>query len=99
MFAGQNDNVVPYQSNRRLMELFVSLDNNPLVDYFEVPDFDHMTFLVGKDMSYFAKVIELVNYYNKFDIKGREREDKKREQEKLTKEERHQKKLDDLIEA
>ena len=79
MFAGQEDNVVPYQGNRRLMELFVSLENNPLVDYFEVPEFDHLTFVIGKDMSYFSKVLELVNYYNKFDIKGRERENEKKQ--------------------
>jgi hypothetical protein len=35
------------------MELFVGLENNPLVDYFEVPEFDHLTFMIGKDMSYF----------------------------------------------
>ena len=70
------------------MELFVGLDNNPLVDYFEVPDFDHLTFMIGQDMSYFQKVIELVNYYNKFDMKGQQREAQKKQKEKLSKEER-----------
>ena len=70
------------------MELFVGLDNNPLVDYFEVPDFDHLTFMIGQDMSYFQKVLELVNYYNKFDMKGQQREAQKKQKEKLSKEER-----------
>ena len=61
------------------MELFINQENNPLVDYFEVPEFDHMSFMIGKDMTYFNKVTELVNYYNKFDIEGREREDDKKE--------------------
>jgi hypothetical protein len=69
------------------MQFFLDQPNNPLVDYFEVPDFDHMTFLLGKDMSYFSQVIKSVNYYNKFDIKGRQREDEKKVKEKLNKEE------------
>jgi hypothetical protein len=54
------------------MERFVKqADASPLVDYSEVPDADHMTFLLGKDLSYFTKVIDLVDAYNRRDEKGR----------------------------
>ena len=37
-----------------------------LVHYEEI-DASHASFLVGKDMSYFERVIELVSVYNKRD--------------------------------
>lgn len=79
------------------MEFFVGLENNPLIDYFEVPEFDHMTFLLGKDMSYFNSVLELVNQYNKMDLKGRQKEGEKKQKEKLDKTQQQEKKLEDLL--
>jgi lysosomal acid lipase/cholesteryl ester hydrolase len=72
IFAGMNDTVVPVEGMRTLMEIFVQqVDKSPLVGYTEIPDVDHMSFLLGKDLSYFDKVLDYVDLYNKNDAAGR----------------------------
>ena len=91
-----NDTVVPVEGTRKLMETFVEqVDKSPLVGYTEVPDVDHMGFLVGKDLSYFDKVLDYVDLYNKNDD-ARKKEVDKVKKERLSREEKSEQEIRSL---
>ena len=66
MFSGLNDSVVAIENNRELGQILMNNKDSPLIDgeYNEL-EADHMSFLLGKDMSYFKKVLNLCDTYNK----------------------------------
>ena len=63
IFAGKQDSVVPIEGNQELLKTLLKSFNNPVVSYEEI-DGDHMTFVLGKDLSYFQKVMKLVEKYS-----------------------------------
>lgn len=60
MYPGTKDQVVDIEGNR---DLRVTLADT-LIDYNE-EDADHMTFVLGKNMTYFKRVLSLVDQFNK----------------------------------
>ena len=60
MFLGEYDDLaVPEDCQRTYNKVKTSF-------YYKVwPDMDHMSFMLGKNMSYFDEVIRLVNEHNK----------------------------------
>ena len=54
---------MPIEGNQELLKTFLKSLNNPVVSYEEI-DGDHMTFVLGKDLSYFKKVLKLVEKYS-----------------------------------
>lgn len=62
MFAGVQDQVVPIEGNRDLIDMFRKQSKDNIL-YQEVQA-DHMTFVLGKDMSYFERVLDLLNRHN-----------------------------------
>lgn len=62
MFAGSEDDYMHLDDVRNLKEQLA----HTLVHYHEF-DATHNSFMIGKDMSYFDQVKELVNKYNQTD--------------------------------
>eukprot|EP00355_Strombidium_rassoulzadegani_P007391 CAMPEP_0168618152 /NCGR_PEP_ID=MMETSP0449_2-20121227/5922_1 /TAXON_ID=1082188 /ORGANISM="Strombidium rassoulzadegani, Strain ras09" /LENGTH=396 /DNA_ID=CAMNT_0008659013 /DNA_START=769 /DNA_END=1956 /DNA_ORIENTATION=+ len=58
MFTGKYDRVVSVEKNRLFAEMI------PAVTYFEEVEADHITFLIGRDMSYMEKVKGLLQKHN-----------------------------------
>lgn len=71
MFAGTEDKIVPIGGNRELREFFRTETFDPIIEYQEIKA-DHMTFVLGKDMSYFERVIDLINRHNQMDVNMRQ---------------------------
>lgn len=58
MFVGEDDNIVSVKDNRWLKTQLESM-----VHYQELP-FDHLSFLLADDMSYFDTVLDTIIRYN-----------------------------------
>jgi hypothetical protein len=56
-----------------------------------------MTFLLGKDLSYFQRVIRLVDSYNRQDERARQNNIQREKKKRKTKEEKLTEKLDGII--
>lgn len=95
MFAGSEDQVVPIEGNRELREIFRTAPDDPVIEYQEVPA-DHMTFVLGKDMSYFERVIDLLNRYNKMGEGKRNKVLEKETKQKLSKVDKTLQKIGDI---
>ena len=94
-FVGEKDTVVPLKGSRWLYEFFASRGEikNPVIHYQEMNG-EHMSFVMGKNMTYFEKVLELVNDINS--SKDPQAIKKKAERIIQQQEKRVQKKVDKL---
>ena len=54
MFVGMNDSFISPIDTRRLRDQL-----STIIHYEEMDNFDHSSFLVGKDMSYLTEVLQL----------------------------------------
>ena len=95
MFAGSEDQVVPIEGNRELREIFRTAAHDPVVEYQEV-EADHMTFVLGKDMSYFDRVVDLVDRYNRMDEGRRNKVVEEETKQRLTKVDRTLQRIADV---
>ena len=59
MFVGKQDTLANVQDNRWVKDQLESLV------YYEEINASHASFVLGKDMSFFDRVLELSIYYNK----------------------------------
>jgi hypothetical protein len=59
MFVGKEDYLAHHQDCDWARSQIKSM-----VYYEELEDFDHSTFISGKDMSYFVKVLDLIKKFN-----------------------------------
>ena len=58
LFVGTNDQISDVEDSRKLKDVLGSV-----ISYQEV-EYDHLSFLIGKDMSYFDDVLSLIQKYN-----------------------------------
>ena len=63
MFAGIYDELVDCGENRKFYQFLKENSNEKMVKFEEV-EFDHLSFLLAKDMSYFKKVQTIIEEYN-----------------------------------
>ena len=92
LFSGKNDSVVRPENNRELNAMFGNLETNPVVEFRELQA-DHMSFLLGKNMTYFQEILRLCNNYNKLDQERRRQEIEKERKVKKTRYQRIQDEL------
>jgi len=62
MFVGKDDDLADPEDARWAREE-IRYGGNALVEYYEF-NAGHASFMIGKDMSYFNRVIDLVQKYN-----------------------------------
>lgn len=58
MFSGRFDRIVKVEENEEFAEII------PSVIKHEKLNFDHLSFLIGKDMTYMIEVLNLLDQYN-----------------------------------
>lgn len=58
MYVGRADSLVDVRDNRKIRKLLKTV-----VEYKEI-EFDHLSFLLADDMSYFADVLNVVQKHN-----------------------------------
>ena len=76
MFVGKEDQIIDLESNRWVKEQL----KDHLHYYEELDEFDHFSFQLASDMSYFDRVIEQVMYFNPVSDDLRKYTEKRRKQ-------------------